>query len=196
MRIKTLIGASLLAAAPMLAHAERNTALNYVDLLYMPTADLELLGDDTDGDGFGVRGSGEVASGVFLSGEYQSIGYDYDVDLDLLRAGAGYAHALSENLYITAAAEYIRAKLDIPFLGSETETGYGVHVGILAPLSDKFSITGRVGHVDIGDLDGLELLAGIRFMATQNIGIALEYRQTDLDDLELKEMRIGVGYHF
>lgn len=195
MRIKTLVGASLLAAAPMLAHAERNSLLNYVDLLYVPTADLEVLGTKIDGDGFGLRVSGEVASGVFLSGEYQTVGYDFDVDFDQLRAGVGYAHPLSQNLLVTAAVEYIRVEVDLAGM-SESDTGYGLHLGVLAPLSEQFSLVGRVGHVDIGDVDGLELLAGIRFKVSDAIGLSLEYRQTDLDDFEIKDLRIGVGYHF
>lgn len=199
MQIRKLIGASLLAAAPVLVHAERNSLLNHIDAIYLPTTDLDAYGSSFDGDGFGLRLKAEIVDGVFMHIENQRTSHDTDsigdIDLNQLRAGAGYALSLSDALVLTAEAEYVSLKYKSA-LFSERESGYGLHLGVLAPLSEQFSLLARVGHVDVDAADGTEWSAGLRFKVAGNIGLMLEYRETKLDDIKLKDMRIGVGYHF
>ena len=193
-----LIVASLSAAA---FHAgAQQASVGHIDGYYIPIADIEVSpGSVTfkdDGDGFGVKGRVHFADQMFISGEYQSVGYDSNIDLDQLRVGLGLLSPLGANTNLVGNVEYINADLDVG-PGSDSESGFGVHGGIAPRLSPAFVLTGTVGYVSIDDLDGPEFLIGARYLANRNISVFADYRMTRLSDrgvdLDLDDLRIVVS---
>jgi opacity protein-like surface antigen len=205
MKLKTLLAAAILGGASSLAHADSASAINHVDIYYIPKADLDISlsgvgsGKD-DGDGFGMRGRALISDMLFLSGEYQTVEYDDSgLEIDQFRAGLGLAGAVHSDLFIIGSLEYARAKLKAPGLGSESDDGFGIHIGMLARLTQQFSVNAQVGYVSL-DGDGVEMLLGARFKPTEQFGIFVDYRMTKLSDsgvdLDLDDLRVGVGFHF
>ena len=152
-----------------------------------------------DGDGFGVKGRALVADQVFLHGEYQSVEYDSNLELDQLRAGLGLFSPLNASTNLVGKVEYINADLDAG-PGSDDENGFGVHGGVEIGLSREISLVGTVGYVDIGDFNGPEFLIGGRLQPNPNISVFADYRVTQLSDsgadLDFDDLRLGVGFHF
>lgn len=186
-----------LSALGFQANAQQGS-IGHLDGFYIPNADLDVSpGGKVDGDGFGVKGRFNIADQWFIAGEYQAVDYDRAGDLDQLRFGVGLTSPLRQNVNFTGLLEYINVDGDG---GSADEDGLGIHGGLEAGLSPEFSIHGSVGYVMLDDLDGPEFLIGARFRATPQISVFTDYRMTRLSDravdVDLDDLRIGVGYHF
>lgn len=158
-----------------------------------------------DGDGFGVKGRFDLTPTLFLAGEYQANDYDeFEIDglgtaeieseLDFIRAGMGLRFGEDSPFY--GYAEAVNAELTIDGEGDD-ETGFGVHLGVDAPVADALSLYGQIGYVDIDDTDGFEFLGGAAFMFTPVFGAFADYRHTELegdDDIKLtiSDIRLGI----
>lgn len=145
---------------------------------------------DDDGTGFGIRGWGTVAPNWFVHGEYQTVTTDdFDVDVDQLRIGGGYAM----DIWIVKA-EYIDFGSDLD------QAGFGVHGG-MHTMAQNVGFFGTVGYLTTDDTDGFELNAGVTFNFTRDFAGVLDYRtylgSIDPDgDLTLSDLRVGVAYNF
>ncbi|MDD3761803.1 MAG: outer membrane beta-barrel protein [Nevskiales bacterium] len=201
---KRIIVAGLLSA-PLAAYA---LGPNSVDLYYVPVADLDI--EDAsfdDGDGYGIRAQFDVAPNVFLSGEYQQNEYDnlegsiIDGSLDWLRLGAGLRF---DNTPFYGRVEYVDAQFELKANGVSDDTddsGFGVHVGAAAPVSDVLHLRGEVGYLDVGDFgDGFELQFGALFALGESVGLFADYRYTQLEDggdeADLGDFLTGVRFSF
>ncbi|MHA7833105.1 MAG: outer membrane beta-barrel protein [Algiphilus sp.] len=192
-----ILGASL-AAAPAFAATD---SIGHIDGYYIPSADIELGGGEDDGDGFGVKGRAQFADQLFLTGEYQAVEYDdSELEFDQLRGGVGFFAPLGPDVQWNARAELVRVELSVPGAGSDDETGFGVHGGLEAMLTPRFSVHGSIGYLSVDDADGPEFLVGGRFMASQNVSIFADYRMSrfedDDTDLDVDDIRVGAGFHF
>lgn len=173
-------------------------SIGHLDGYYLPSADYDASpGPRTDGDGFGVKGRFNIAEQWFLTGEYQAVDYRAGRDLDQLRFGVGLASPLQRNVDFVGWLEYVNFD---GRRGIADEDGLGIHGGLEGRLSPEFSIHGSVGYVMLDDLDGPEFLFGARFRATPQISVFADYRMTRLShrgvDVDVDDLRIGVGYHF
>lgn len=192
-----LIAVSLSAMA---FHASaQQPSVGHIDGYYIPNAEIEAsAGPATfsdDGDGFGVKGRALVAEQIFINGEYQSVEYDGNDELDQLRAGLGLLSPLNATTNLVGKVEYINIDDNV-----EDESGFGVHGGVEIGLSPEISLVGTVGYVDVDDFNGPEFLIGGRLQPNPNISVFADYRMTRLSDsgvdLDLDDLRLGVGFHF
>jgi len=196
--VLSILGASL-ATVPAFAATD---SINHIDGYYIPSADIEVGGED-DGDGFGVKGRAQFADQLFFTGEYQAVEYDdSELELDQLRGGIGFFAPLSPDVHWNVRGEFVRVETDGPFQDSEDDTGFGVHGGIEALLTPRFSVHGSLGYLSVDDVDGPEFLVGGRFKATPNVSFFADYRMSRFEDddsgsdLDLDDIRIGAGFHF
>ena len=187
------------AACAFAAPAISAQGNNFVDG-YFVISDIDAGGSD-DGDGFGVKGAGQVTDRIFFTGEYQSVEYDdSNADLDQFRLGAGFGPGMgSSGEGIYGRVEYVNVDLD-----SEDEDGLGGTVGYALPLNKQFRLHGEVGYLYLDDTDGPELLIGGTYRINQNFGIFADYRMSMLEtdvgpgdqDVDIDDLRIGARFYF
>lgn len=203
MHMKKTLLAALLAAAPFTTMAAAPTG--HVDVYYTD-ADIELdtalIKGDESGDGFGVRGSGQVADRVFVFGQYEQSDYDNDAELETIRAGLGYGLYQDDDTSLALRAEYINVEgKDLPPGIEIDDDGYGGHIGIaFRPLS-ALSLFGEVGWIDIGDYDGPEYTVGALFSLSSQFALVADYRIIDLEGdndiaVEANDLHLGVRLNF
>lgn len=195
--------AVLLAGAPLAASA--GGLSNNLDLYYVSAGvevDDPFLGSgDDDGDGFGIKGNFAIADSFFLSGEYQAVGYDdSDIDLDQFRGGVGVNSDPAAPAVWYGLAELLNFKLD-DGSDSESDSGFGLHIGGRFAVNEIFAVNARIGYVDIDDADGLEWLIGGDFAFTKQLGVFADYRVTSLEDdtdieSDFDDLRVGVRWFF
>lgn len=193
----SILGASLFSVTAFAAA----DSIGHIDGYYIPSADIELGGGEDDGDGFGVKGRAQFADQLFLTGEYQAVEYDdSELEFDQLRGGVGFFAPLSADVQWNVRGEIVRFETDSPFSDSDDETGFGVHGGLEALLTPRFSVHGSIGYLSVDDTDGPEFLVGGRFMASQNISVFADYRlsrfEDDDTDIDVDDIRVGAGFHF
>jgi hypothetical protein len=222
----SLIAASALVAVPFTAAQ----AAADLDGYWIPYSSAKVgSGDDAldfdDGDGWGVKGKFGLSDLFFLSGEYEKnkfddigldggfLGSSIDSDLRTEQYRGGLGFRFPETPFYTYG-EYIGFESKVKTrttgpLGSVTVTrendkaeGWGGHLGAQGKvLNDKLTLTTEIGYVDIGDVDGLEVLAGGAVEIVKHFSIFADYRYTSLaggndPDVRLEEARLGARFSF
>lgn len=155
-----------------------------------------------DGDGFGIRGWASLNGPWFVHGEYAMLGLDDSgADVDEMRLGGGFAGEIQQGTMWIAKAEYI----DLG--GDASDSGFGVHGGIMFMASDAFGLFGTIGYLSLssddagGDSDGLEFNLGGKMSFTKEWAGVVDFRSYGGDtdaggDFDFEEMRLGASYSF
>lgn len=207
--VRTAVGIAmygLLLAAPLAASA---ASMDYLDAYYIPDSTLEIENDtdsieSEEGDGFGVKLATMLGENVFLAGEYQSTdneqlaGSAVNATVDSARIGLGY----NTSTPFYGLLEYINYEAEVESglgSGSDSESGFGAHIGANIDLFEYLTLDARAGYLDIGDSDGFEYLAGVGLNLDKNFGLFVDYRVTELetkDDLTLTVQDLRTGFRF
>ena len=106
---------------------------------------------DVDGDGPGFGASFEVNDDVFIFGNYTTVGLDFGIDATSTSAGVGFNTTVSEGADLFATVSWEYAEIDVPLLGSEDDSGFGVGIGMRYWVAPGFELNGGVSYVDIGN---------------------------------------------
>ena len=194
------VSIAALAACGFVAPALAAPGNNYVDGYgFFSEFDPQGAGSE-DGVGMGVKGAFQVADKVYLTGEFQTVEYDFgpDVDFDQIRLGAGFGPGMgpnSEGLY--GRVEY----LNFDFSPGQDDDGVGGAIGYGLPLNSQFRVHGEVGYLYLDDIDGPELLLGATYRIAQNLGVFADYRMSFLEadgggDIDVSDLRLGVRFTF
>ncbi len=158
---------ALAAALPLAGHADVMD-YTYAELGYIDT---EFDGDgfDADGDGFGLRGSLAINETFFVFAGYESLDFDFDVDLSTLEVGGGARWPLSDKVDLVGRLGIVKAEADVgPFDADDDGFLLGARVrGVVAP---KFELEGGFDYRDLDDAgdDTTIELAG-RYFFIENI---------------------------
>lgn len=175
-------------AAPAIAQGN-----NYVDGFFA-LSEIE----NEDGNGFGLKGEFQVHDKLFLNGEFQTVDYDDNFDVDQIRLGGTIGPgAGSKNEGIFGRVEYV----NLDFGSGSDQDGIGGHVGYALPLSKEFRLHGQVGYLMLDDVDGPELLVGATYQVAPNIALFGDYRASFLEadgggDLDVSDIRLGARFLF
>jgi len=188
--LKRMLGVMLaLSVSPAFAGG---LSYNFVELGYQNAElDGDFAGISVDGDGYGISGSFEVGESWFILASYDTLDFDFGVDLDQLSIGGGFYMDLSDRADFYAALSYIQAEVSASGFGSADEDGYGVTVGMRGMVTDKVELSGSLSYSDLGDgADGTAFGAGALYSLTDTfaLGVGLE---TD-DDVTI----YGIGARF
>ncbi|MEQ1440397.1 outer membrane beta-barrel protein [Fontimonas sp. SYSU GA230001] len=201
MTIRRAMGALVLLAAPLTVLAQSNQLdLYYIDA-HVEARTPGFGRFKENGDGYGVKGVFTVAEGVFLAGEYQKSTYDdTDNELEWIRGGIGFAFASDPMMSWFGLAEAIRLNADNAS-GSDSESGYGLHVGARFDFSRVFSLGARVGYVDLDESNGVEWLVDAAFALSPGLSLFADYRLSSLEDdanneIDLDDLRLGLRLLF
>ena len=177
---------ALIVAAPTMA-AELD--YNFIEFGYQ-TVEIDdvLPGLNVDGDGFAIRGVVEVAEQWYLVAAYQSIDFDFGVDGDTLQLGGGYHVAISDRADLFADLSYLRAEASADGFSSESDSGYGMRVGVRGMVADRVELEGSLGYADFGgNNDGTTFSVGALYEFTPVVhgGVFV--------DLEEDATALGIG---
>ena len=198
MRLSPLLIVSALACAPVLSVQAAGIDYNYVDIGYVTT---DLDGFDKDLDGYGLRGSLEVADNWFLYARWldQNVSTrGVDVDLQRLSVGGGYAWSFAENMDLYGKVGYTQWELDVSNSGfgdpDFDDDGYELGVGIRARPLDPFELEGSINYVDLSDSgDDTSLGVAGRWYITDNLALGLEGEFADDADTYAITFRWAFG---
>lgn len=195
---KIMIVLAVLATLPSVTLAQAPARTGFVDVYFVPSANLDVTGPggsvDDDGDGFGFRGLGLVSDEVALTAEFQSVEYDdFEVEADQLRFGVGLIDKTTSGVFI----EYVDADID----GNEAD-GFGLHGRLARQVSDTVLLYGQAGYLSIKDdfekNEGLEFSLGAVVSVNEKVGLFADFRRTSLEgkdseiELEFTDIRVGV----
>jgi len=138
------------------------------------TGDIE----GTDLDGFGIKGSWELAPSIFVLGGLQNLDIDGGGSYDTLNLGVGMNWALSDNADLFGAATFERADL------GPAESGFGVQAGVRGRMVERLELSAAIKYSDIGDFgDAFTYTVGGRWYFTPNFALGLDYNKVDLGDV-------------
>jgi hypothetical protein len=165
----------LVLAAPVMADGP---SYNYIEGSYQ-RVNLDDGFIDVDGDGFGIGGSVGIGDNWQLIGGYNSIDFDFGVDVDQLLLGGGFHTALTPNMDFVANIAYIR--LDASVLGqSFDDDGYAASAGVRAMASENFELAGFVQYADLSDSgNDTSLRAEAWYNFTQSFAVGLNVGTAD-----------------
>ena len=178
MKLKcTFLAAGLFA----LAGAAHATELNY-DYLEAGYAEVDFDDVDEDLTGITIGGSFLVAEQIYLFGRYtdgrtdrfaggrlESTGYTL---------GMGYRYGVGPQTDFNFAAAYEYADVEgtggLSFLGSDSENGYSLTVGVRHLAAQAFELGADVTYVDIADDDTILTVGGL-WHVNQQVALGLGY---------------------
>jgi hypothetical protein len=141
--------------------------------------------EGNDLDGFGIKGSWELAPSIFVLGGLQNL--DADVgSLDTLNLGVGMNWALSDNADLFGAATFERVD-NGPF----DDTGFGVAAGVRGRVAESLELSASVKYQDIGDFGD-----AFTYSAGGNFAVGLDYNKLDLDGGDGDLFSVALRYDF
>ena len=146
---------------------------NYLQASY-GTANIDDSVIDVDGDGFGISGSFAFSDNFHVSAEYQTLGMDFGVDLNVLEAAVGYHTSLSENLDFTAQLGFLNAEIEASGLGSVEDDGLLAGIGLRAAMTDRVELYGGLDYIDFDSEGETRFNAGFLFGITDTITAGAE----------------------
>jgi hypothetical protein len=176
---------ALLAGVFGLVGMTHATGLNY-DYIEVGYAEVDFDDFDQDLKGVFVRGSFLIADQVYLFGGYAdgetdrfggpggggriaSTGYTL---------GLGYRYGIGPGTDFNFGAAFERSKVEgkggLSFLGSDSENGYSLSVGLRHLVTPQFELGTDVSYVDIGDDDTILTIGGL-FHITELVAVGLAY---------------------
>jgi lipopolysaccharide assembly outer membrane protein LptD (OstA) len=143
---------------------------NYVQGSY-GRVDLDGVGFDVDGDGFGFSASFAIDENFHVFGEYQTADFNFGADLKLLELGVGYHTNISPGMDLYANLGY----LDFDTNGGGGDDGFSIGLGLRGAVSEAMELFGGLDYIDFDKSDGeTRATAGFVLALTETIGVGLK----------------------
>jgi hypothetical protein len=164
---------------------------SFVEGRFLLDAELDGDGFEDDGDGFRFAGSYLVTPEVYVFGKYDDVELDdSEVDLSLLRIGAGYIHPLDATWDANVSLAYASIEADGPG-GDEDDSGFELSGGVRGLVKPEIEVRAALNYLDIDDSDTYFTLgADYYFMPNVSAGIELDMGG------DYETMSIGAKYYF
>ncbi len=143
---------------------------NYVQGSYA-RVDLDGVGFDVDGDGFGLSVSFAIDENFHVFGEYQTADFNLGRELDLMEFGVGYHTDISPNLDVYANLGY----LEFDTNGGGGDDAFLVGLGLRGAVSEAVELFGGLDYIDFDNTDSeTRATAGFVLALTDAIGVGLK----------------------
>ena len=143
-----------------------------------------------NGDGISLRGSLPINKSFFVFASYWDVGYDFNVDLTSVEAGAGGHLPLAPKVDLVGRFGLVQSEFDSGN-SSNDDDGFTFGAHLRAEVMPRFELEGGFDFIDLGDTDTLLVLQGRYFFAEQVAGgLRLEFG----DDID--SMSFGVRVTF
>lgn len=164
---------------------------DYAELRYVD-AEVDVAGGDVDGDGFAIDGSFALTDNVHLFGGYQSLDFDFDIDLNAFEIGAGWNQSIRPGTDFVARLSYIDGEVET-VIGDADDSGFGLAAGFRHVFMPEFEGAAFLKHTDLDESGGDTTFAlqGEYYLTEQfTTGLTLEFG----DDATV--WGLGVRYYF
>lgn len=146
---------------------------------------------DPDADGFGVKGSWELAPSIHVFGGLQNLDVDAGGSFDTMNLGVGMNWALTDAVDVVGAVSYERVDF------GPAESGFGVGIGLRGLVAERFELNGNVKYSDIGDFgDGTTFTVGARYYFTPNFAAGVDFNKFDSDGGDSDAWVLALRYDF
>ena len=133
--------------------------------------DLDSVGLDVDGDGFGLSASFSIDENFHVFGEYQTADFNFGADLDLMELGVGYHTDISPNLGVYANLGYVDLETNV----GGGDDGFSAGLGLRGAVSDAVELYGGLDYIDFDNSDSeTRSTAGFILALTQRFGLGLK----------------------
>lgn len=170
---KTLLALALLAGFAGTANASE-LSYSFVEANYVDAGNAFDAPSSFSFNGYNLRGSAELGDTWYLVGGFNSVSDDpfgTSVDFDTYDVGVGFRHGFSEKADFFADLSYNHTEVST-FGFSDSDSGYGVRLGVRGEMGSKFEGTIGLSHRDYGDFgNSTGLLLGGHFKFTENFGL-------------------------
>lgn len=145
---------------PIAAGAQELSYRN-VDFAYFPSSEIDTGAGDIDGDGFQLRGMLPIYESFFVLAEFESIGYDFDIDTTRFAVGVGGHWPLATNIDIVGRLGLTSFDIDTRG-GGDDDTGLFIGGRIRAMVTPQFELEGGVDfhQVEVGGIDDQTVIVG------------------------------------
>lgn len=171
-----------LALVPVLVQAAPHS-YNTIDIDYV---DAEL--DPFDGNGWSIRGSGNIADHIYLFGQYSDVGTDrsgLDLDVERLSLGGGYQVSPNiENLNVFGQISFedVQADSDVPRFDADG-SGFGLEAGVRYAVMPRLEVTVSGRYLDVDEYFDGELggTVGVVYDVLPWLGLSLDYDYNNID---------------
>lgn len=190
--MKKLLVASALLLSMGAVQASESPQWNKLEVSY------QQLDDGVDElSGFGIAGTALLDENIFADVSYRSssdsvnvYGDDYDLEYNVLSAGIGYKHSISQTTDVFGVISYEDIEVAVKYNGFSEDVsgdGYGAKLGVRSMMSKQFELMGSIQYVKIeGENEtGLELSALYHLNEEFSLGVAYE-TIGDLDTTSVK----------
>jgi opacity protein-like surface antigen len=126
------------------------------------------------GDTFTLNGSAEF--GELLYGFAGLATSDYSgLDWEQLNAGIGVHWALSPNMDLSTGLSWERAKLKLSGVGSASDSGYGLGVGLRGRVGESVELSAAIKYIDLGGgADDTTFSVGGRYYFTDTFAVGVD----------------------
>ena len=153
-----------LAAGPVMA--ADGFSYNLIEGSYVDT-ELDDNGPSLKGDGAAVAGSVELTPSLFGFASVNDLNYDAGISSNAYSLGMGAHFGLTPQLDLISGVSFERLRVKISGVGSASEEGYGLSLGLRGRVAERLELTAAVKYVDLGHgIDDTTLSAGGRYYFT------------------------------
>lgn len=177
----TISAAAILFSAGALAE---QPSYNYAEIEYL---------DADPADGWGIHGSFEIDETLFWQIGYSEADtsvFGINIDGDNYFAALGARTALSDNTSLYGMGSLVRAEVSTSF-ASESDTGYGVEVGVRSNVTEMIELQAGLSYIDI--FDDTDTVGHLKAVFHLNDSFAITAGSTVESD---KVYSLGVRYNF
>jgi opacity protein-like surface antigen len=189
MRKQFALGAVLAMGLGGTALAAEGISYNNVEAGYARSEIFDL----ADGDTFSLKGSAAFGEYLFGFAGLASTDYEGGLDTDEFNVGLGAHWSLAPNLDLTTGLSWERAKVNYSGVGSASDDGYGLSVGLRGRVADNWELSAGAKYVNLGDdVDGTTLSVGARYHFTPALALGVEIS----DNKDVTSYGIGFRYTF
>jgi hypothetical protein len=138
-----------------------------------------------NGDGISLRGSVPVNETFFVFASYWDVGYDFNVDLTSLEAGAGVHLPFNDTVHLVGRFGLVKSELDTNNFSSDDD-GFTFGAHVRAAIMPRFEVEGGFDYIDLGNDPDTLLIGQARYFFMENIagGLRLEFGD-DIDSMSL-----------
>lgn len=180
------LGLLAVAAATLPAASQADTMdYSFAELAYV---DSEF--GNLDGDGIALRGSLPINQSFFVYAGYWDVGYDFNVDLTSVEAGAGGHLPLGNKIDLVGRFGLVRSEFDAGNFSNDDD-GFSFVAHVRAGVMPRLELEGGFDYIDLGDSDTLLVMEG-RYFFMQHLAGALRLEFGD----DIDSMSFGVRLTF
>lgn len=211
MMLKQTLLATAIVLAPMAALAGGSVDVFYTD----NNVDIDALGPEADGNGYGIRGQAELGKGFSMIALHQTskvkpLFGPTSSEVAETRIGLSYKHKLNKQTHLTGTLEKVQADVEFVNNGGTglTLNGYASNVGVSVAVVRKVNAYASIGYVNLGkvngeSLNGYEYTGGLSYDICKHWTGFAEYRVVNMKtdalgstDVDNDTLRVGGRYTF